>query len=68
MAHYQLNCLSDGVIFRCEDFEAEHDDEAVRHALHLRSRTAAELWCGVRMVRRFGQMEELGADLMAVSD
>ncbi len=56
MAFYQLNCVSDGRIFRCEDFEATSDEQAVRRALDLRGVTAAELWCGERKVRTFEQM------------
>ncbi len=56
MACYQLNCLSDGRIFRCEDFEAASDDQAIRTALDLRGVTAAELWCGERKVSTFQQM------------
>jgi hypothetical protein len=56
MAHYQLNCLSDGRIFRCEDFESATDEQAIRQALDLRGVTAAELWCGRRKVSSFEQM------------
>ncbi len=56
MAHYQLNCLSDGRIFRCEDFEAASDQQAIQTALALRGVTAAELWCGTRRVSNFEQM------------
>ena len=56
MAHYELNCLSDGRIFRCEDFDAPTDEQAIRQALELRGATAAELWCGQRKVSTFSQM------------
>ena len=56
MAYYQLNCLSDRRIFRCEEFEAGTDEAAIRQALELRGVTAAELWCGGRKVSSFEQM------------
>lgn len=56
MAFYQLNCLSDGRIFRCEAFEAASDEVAIRRSLEMRGRTAAELWCGQRKVSTFEQM------------
>ncbi len=56
MANYQLNCVSDGRIFRCEEFDAASDEQAIRTALDLRGVTAAELWCGSRRVSKFEQM------------
>ena len=56
MAHYQLNCLSDGRIFRCEEFDAASDRDAIAKALDVRGVTAAELWCGKRKVSIFEQM------------
>jgi hypothetical protein len=56
MAYYQLNCVSDGHIFRCEEFHAASDEQAISQALDLRGVTAAELWCGTRKVSVFEQM------------
>jgi hypothetical protein len=56
MASYQLNCVSDHRIFRCEEFDAADDEQAIRKALDLRGVTAAELWCGGRRVTCFEQM------------
>ena len=54
MAHYRLYCVdSRGHFFRCEEFEAEGDEEAVGRSAELRGGFAAELWSGKRMVKVF---------------
>ena len=55
MPHYRLYCMSDGRIFRCEEFDADNDAGAIRKARELRGRTAAELWMDTRKVLRFEQ-------------
>ena len=54
MPYYRLYCIDGrGHFFRCEEFEAEADEEAVGRSEELRNGAAAELWSGKRMVKAF---------------
>lgn len=54
MAHYRLYCIDgSGRFFRCEEFSAAGDDEAIVESRERRGASAAELWSGARMVTAF---------------
>jgi hypothetical protein len=56
MLHYRLYCIdSRGHFFRCEEFAADGDEEAISLSAELRGRHAAELWSGKRIVKAFDQ-------------
>jgi hypothetical protein len=67
MAHYRLYCIDKrGGFFRCEDIEADADEEAIDKAVALHGGHAAELWSGARFVRVFAAAtSELRGDAVA---
>ena len=55
MVYYRLYHISDAHFCRVEEFNAEDDLQAVRQAGARLATGAAELWCGKRRVKTFGQ-------------
>jgi hypothetical protein len=52
--YYRLYCInSAGGFFRCEDFNADTDEQAIELADELRGNGAAELWQQTRKVHFF---------------
>jgi len=68
MAHYRLYCIDgSGRFFRCDEFSAANDDEAVLESKERRGGSAAELWSGARMVAAFAAAEATGAPARPIS-
>jgi len=59
MAYYRLYHISDAHFCRVEEFYADDDAQAVREAVASLETGAAELWCGKRRVKIFGQPSAL---------
>lgn len=54
MPYYRLYCVSSrGSFFRCHDYDAADDVEAIAKARELELEMAAELWTGTRLVKLF---------------
>jgi hypothetical protein len=54
MQSYRLYCLNEaGHFFRCDEFNAADDAAASAEARERQGESAAELWCGARMVTSF---------------
>ncbi len=58
MAYYRLYHVSDGHFCRVEEIDAQDDPQAVGQAASSLDTGAAELWCGRRRVKIFGQQSE----------
>ena len=53
MPYYRLYHVRNDHFAGVDDFEAEDDVRAVRHAGTLNGTSAAELWCGPRKIKTF---------------
>ena len=54
MLDYRLYSIDqEGRFFRCEEFQALGDNDAIDAAKSLKGAPAAELWSGARMVTSF---------------
>jgi len=53
MAYCRLYHIKQDRFARVDDFEAEDDVAAVRHAETLNGTAFAELWCGKRKIKLF---------------
>jgi hypothetical protein len=56
MAYYRLYFMRAGHIYRCRDFLADGDPEALGIADSFAGPDPMELWCGSRRVRSFEAM------------
>jgi hypothetical protein len=58
MPYYRLYHVEQDHFAGVDEFEAEDDVQAVRHAKALNGPATAELWCGKRKVKTFTPMAD----------
>lgn len=62
MPYYRLYHVQHDHFAGVDDFEAEDDVQAVRHAETLNGTATAELWCGRRKIKTFKPVAESVAE------